>query len=184
MLCSECFAQIEFMKPHLGIHCVSVYEGILRTAIHRLKFKKRRTLAEPLGILLVKYLGRDPTLEVKALDIIIPVPLHRKRERERGFNQAKLLANVISRYYEIPVISALERTKDTKAQFDLPRKERFKNVTGAFRVSNIKAVYNKRVLLLDDIYTTGSTIRECSKALRIAGARRIETLTLSRAVED
>ncbi len=183
-LCSECFEQIKFMKPHLGIHSVSVYEGILRTAIHRFKFKKRRTLAEPLGILLVKYLGRTPTLEIKEIDVIIPVPLHIKRERQRGFNQAELLARVISRYHERPVVSALERTKNTKAQFDLPREERFKNIIGAFKVSHIKSVYNKRVLLLDDIYTTGATIAECSKALRIAGARRVEVITLSRAVDQ
>ncbi len=184
VLCSECFQQIKFMKPHLGIHSVSVYEGPLRSAIHRFKFKKRKRLAEPLGILLVEYLSSSPAVEMKEVDVIIPVPLHRKRLRERGFNQSELLAQVVSRYYEIPVASALERTINTKAQFDLPRTERFKNISGAFKVSDIKSVYNKRVLLLDDIYTTGSTIAECSKVLSRAGARRIEILTLSRAVED
>lgn len=184
VLCSECFAQISFMRPHLGIHNVSVYDGVLRSAIHRFKFKKRKNLADPLGILLVKYLSSNPALEVKEIDVIIPVPLHRKRLRERGFNQAELLARVVSKYYEKPVVSALERTKNTKAQFDLPRAERFKNITGAFKVADPKGVYNKRILLLDDIYTTGATIAECSKALRTAGARRVEILTLSRAVED
>lgn len=172
------------MRPHLGIHNVSVYDGVLRSALHRFKFKKRKNLAEPLGILLVKYLSSNPALEVKEIDVIIPVPLHRKRLRERGFNQAELLARVVSKYYEKPVVSALERTKSTKAQFDLPREERFKNIAGAFKVTDIRSVYNKRILLLDDIYTTGSTIAECSKALRTAGARRVEVLTLSRAVED
>lgn len=133
---------------------------------------------------MVKYLSSNPALELKEIDVIIPVPLHRKRLRERGFNQAELLARVVSKYYERPVVSALERVKDTRAQFDLPREDRFKNITGAFKVSDSKSVYNKRILLLDDIYTTGSTIAECSKALRTAGARRIEILTLARAVED
>ena len=184
VLCTECFRQIKFMHPHLGIHSVSVYEGVLRSAIHRFKFKKRKRLAEPLGILLVKYLSSSPLLEMKEMDVIIPVPLHPKRLKERGFNQAELLAKTISKYYEIPVAAALERTKNTQAQFDLPRTERFKNISGAFKVSDVKSVYNKNILLLDDIYTTGSTIAECSKALKTAGARRVEVLTLSRAVED
>ena len=184
VLCEQCFQQIKFMKPHLGIHSVSIYEGVLRSAIHRFKFKKRKRLAEPLGILLVKYLGSSPSMEMKEMDVIIPVPLHRKRLRERGFNQTELLARVISRYYEVPVTPALERILNTRAQFDLPRAERFRNIAGAFKVCDIKSVYNKRILLLDDIYTTGSTIAECSKSLKTAGARRIEVLTLSRAVED
>jgi predicted amidophosphoribosyltransferase len=73
--------------------------------------------------------------------------------------------------------------KNTHPQFDLPREARFENVKGAFRVVDSRAVYNKAVLLLDDICTTGSTIAECSKALKTAGARRVEILTLSRAVE-
>jgi len=182
-LCSECFKQIKFMKPHLGIYSVSIYEGPLRNAIHRFKFKKRKILADPLGILLIKYLSHNPMLDMNEFELIIPVPLHKKRLRERGFNQAELLARVIGRYYELPVVSALERVKNTKAQFDLPREERFSNISGAFKVADPRSVYNKRILLLDDIYTTGATIAECSRALKIAGARRVEVLTLSRAVE-
>lgn len=117
------------------------------------------------------------------VNCIIPVPLHRRRQRQRGYNQAELLARVIGRYFEVPVIPALERIKDTHPQFDLQREARSTNIKGAFKVLDTKAVYNKNVLLLDDIYTTGSTIGECSKVLKTAGARRIEILTLSRAVE-
>jgi ComF family protein len=183
-LCSECFEQIKFMKPHLGIYNVSVYEGVVRDAIHRFKFKKRKNLAEPLGVLLVKYLSHTPAIEMRDIDVIIPVPLHSRRLRKRGFNQSKMLADVLSRYFEVPVVQALERVKHTKAQFDLPRTERFRNVVKAFKVSNNKSVFNKRALLLDDIYTTGATIAECSKALKIAGAKRVEVLTLSRAIEN
>lgn len=183
-LCSECFSQIKFMKPQLGIYSVSAYDGVVRTALHRFKFQKKRGLAEPLGILLVKYLSHAPDLKLEEVDCIIPVPLHRKRQRQRGFNQAELLARVVSRYYEVPVISAIERVKNTHAQFDLPREKRSENVKGAFKVSQPKAVYNKRILLLDDIYTTGSTIGECARVLKTAGARRVEVLTLSRAIEN
>ena len=115
--------------------------------------------------------------------MIVPVPLHPKRLKQRGFNQVKLIAQVLKRYFGTPVHDAIERTKDTKAQFDLPRGERFKNVYGAFKVSDHSMVRDKRVLLMDDIYTTGATIFECSKALKQAGAQRVEILTLSRALE-
>ncbi len=180
-LCPECFSQIKFMKPQLGIYSVSSYEGVLRTALHRFKFQKRKNLADPLGILLVKYLSHAPGIKMEEIDSIIPVPLHPRRRRQRGYNQAELLAAVVGRYYEVPVVSALERMKNTHPQFDLPREARFENVKGAFRVVDSRAVYNRAVLLLDDICTTGSTIAECSKALKIAGARRVEILTLSRA---
>jgi ComF family protein len=172
------------MKPQYGIHSAAVYDGAVRTALHRFKFQKRKRLAEPLGVLLVNYLGQAASLKMKELDSIIPVPLHRKRLRQRGFNQVELLARMIGRYYEVPVVESLERLKNTKPQFDLPKAERLANIKGAFRVSRPKEVYNKRVLLLDDIYTTGATIAECAKTLSTAGARRIEVLTLSRAVVD
>lgn len=184
ILCPGCFSQIKFMKPQLGVYCASAYDGVLRTALHRFKFQKRKKLAEPLGILLVKYLSHTPELKVEEMDCIVPIPLHPRRQRERGYNQAELLARVISRYYEVPVVSALERIKNTHAQFDLPREARLENVKGAFKVSEPKAVYNKRILILDDIYTTGSTMGECAKTLKTAGARRVEILTLSRAIED
>jgi competence protein ComFC len=181
-LCPECFSGIKFLKPQFGIHSASVYEGVVRTALQRFKFHKRKKLAEPLGILLVNYLGQTTTLKMKELDSIVPVPLHRNRLRQRGFNQVELLARMIGRYYEVPVVASLERTRNTKPHFDLPKEARLTNITGAFRVSRPPDVYNKRLLLLDDIYTTGATVAECAKTLSSAGARRIEVLTLARAV--
>ncbi len=181
-LCHDCLKEIKFMKPHLGIYSVAVYDGTLRTAIKRFKFKKRKRLAQALGFLLVKYVSQIPGLEMRELDLIIPVPLHEKRLKERGFNQAQMLAETLSHYYGIPVKNALTRTKNTTAQFDLAREERFANIKGAFKVVD-NSIHNKRILLFDDIYTTGATIMECSKALKAAGAKRIEVLTLSRAVE-
>lgn len=181
-LCPDCFSKIKFMKPHLGIYSVAVYEGTLREAIKRFKFHKRKNLAKPLGILLVQYLSQTP-LKIEELDMIVPVPLHQKRFGERGFNQAEHLAQVVAKYHELPVVNAIQRIRNTKANFDLPRNERFANVREAFAVTQKGQVENKRVLLLDDIYTTGATIAECSKVLNAAGAKRIEILTLSRAME-
>ncbi len=171
------------MKPHLGIYSVSTYEGVIRTAIHRFKFKNRKNLGEALGMVLVKYISHTPTLNMKEMDMIVPVPLHKKRRRKRGFNQVRILAESLNRYFGTPVIDAIERSRDTKAQFDLPRGERFKNVYRAFKVFDQNAVKDKRILLIDDIYTTGATIIECSKALKSAGAKRVEILTLSRATD-
>lgn len=183
-MCQDCFLEIKFMKPHLGIHSVSTYEGSLKEAIHRFKFKNRKRLADPLGLLVVNYLSHIPSLNMKELDAIVPVPLHDKRLRERGFNQVDLVAHIINKYFGVPILSALERIKNTKAQFDLKREERFNNIKGAFQIKPDCDVFDKRLLLLDDIYTTGATITECSKCLRDAGAKRVEILTLSRAVEQ
>ena len=180
--CPECFSEIKFMKPHLGIYSVAIYEGVLRDAIKRFKFHKRKNLAKPLGILLVQYLSQTP-LKVEELDMIVPVPLHQKRLRERGFNQAEHLAQVVAKYHELPVVKAIKRVKNTKANFDLPRNERFTNINEAFAIAEGSQIENKRVLLLDDIYTTGATIAECCKVLRSSGAKRVEIVTLSRAVE-
>ncbi|MFA5114257.1 MAG: ComF family protein [Candidatus Margulisiibacteriota bacterium] len=182
-LCPACFGQIKFLNPQLGVYSAAVYDGALKEAIHRFKFNKRKNLAEPLGVLLVQYVSQAPGLKMAEVEAIIPVPLHHKRRRERGFNQAELLAKVVGRYYDKPVINALERQKNTHAQFDLPRDARFANIREAFRVSVPRSVHNRKVMLLDDIYTTGSTVGECVRALKTAGAKRIEILTLSRAVE-
>ncbi len=182
-LCPECFSQIRFMRPQLGIHSACAYEGVVRTALHRFKFSRRRALAKPLGVTLVKYISQLTAFPIKEIDCLVPVPLHRKRARQRGFNQAELLADVVGQYFEKPVVPALERMKNTHPQFDLPRARRLVNVKGAFKVSDNRMVFNKRLLLIDDIYTTGSTVAECSRALTIAGARGVEVLTLARAVE-
>lgn len=181
-LCSGCFGQITFMKPQLGIYSASVYDGVLKQALHRLKFSRKKSLAGPLGVLLVKYLSQLPALPVDEFDCVVPVPLHSRRLRQRGYNQAELLAQVVNRYYEVPVVEALQRTRETHPQFDLPREARLTNVSGAFRVALPGAVYNKNIILLDDIYTTGSTAAECCRTLKIAGAQRVEVVTLARAV--
>jgi ComF family protein len=182
-LCPICFDQIRFMKPQLGIYSAAAYEGVIKTSLHRFKFQRRKNLAEPLGILLVRYLSQALDFKMKEIEGIVPVPLHPRRLRERGFNQVELIARVIGRYFERPVIAALERIKNTHPQFDLPPERRRENIKGAFRVADCRPVYNRKLLLLDDIYTTGSTAAECCKILKIAGAKQVEILTLARAVE-
>lgn len=178
-LCPNCSGQIQFMKPQMGIHAMAIYEGVVKTAIHQFKFKKKKKLAEPLGLLLARYVTSNG-LDLKEIDLVAAVPLHPRRKRERGFNQSELLARVFARYCRLPVgENVLSRIRNTHPQFNLVREARRENVAGAFAAAH---VHRKNILLIDDIYTTGSTIAECGRALKAAGAGKVEVLTLSRAV--
>jgi competence protein ComFC len=160
---------------------VAIYGGVMKEAIHKFKFDGRKALAPRLGRFLATYL-RDGDIPANDIDVIVPVPLSAKREKQRGYNQSKLLAEEIRRVYPIPLDdSSLKKIKDVTPQFELSRKERLKNVRGAFRSSPMTG---KKVLLIDDIYTTGATVREASLALKTAGAKNVYALTLARAVEE
>jgi ComF family protein len=118
------------------------------------------------------------------LDMVLPVPLHTRRLRERGFNQALLLAQGISERFAIPLVfDSLERTKFTRPQVELVGRDRMKNVSGAFALRYPHVVHGKRVLLIDDVFTTGATMNECSRVLKLAGAQSVTALTLARTGE-
>jgi ComF family protein len=116
-----------------------------------------------------------------AVDVIVPVPLHPRRLRERGYNQATLLAQVLGRRMERPVrAKAVERVRNTRSQMRLDAAERRSNVAGAFRSLDDR-VSGRRILLIDDVCTTGATLDACAKALQEAGATWVHALTLARA---
>ena len=148
------------------------YEGALRELIHLLKYGKVHPLAAPLSRLLVRAMPLDETF-----DEIVPVPLHWRRRLQRGFNQAELLARGLSRATGIPLRRALRRVSATSVQAGLSNTARRKNVTGAFRS---RLVTGKRILLIDDVMTTGSTATACAIALKRAGAKRVALLTVAR----
>lgn len=116
-------------------------------------------------------------LTVRAYDGMVPVPLHKHRQRERGFNQALLLCEGVSARTGIPVLDALVRIRDTRPQSDLKHKDRKKNVADAFRIKEDVPVDGKRILLVDDVRTTGNTARACAKELRKAGAKGVSLFT-------
>lgn len=179
--CSTCLDQVSFLKPTAFIHSVGLYEDKLKKAIGRFKYNGKINLAKPLGGIMAKYV--NSMMDVNSIDFIIPVPLHRSRHLTRGFNQSELLSQELSGHFKIPTISGLlQRTRETLPQFDLPPKERYKNVKGAFSVNNKDFIKGKKILLVDDIYTTGATISECTIALKEAQPQKIQVLTLSRAL--
>jgi len=121
---------------------------------------------------------------LNAIDLIIPVPLHAGRLREREFNQSLLLADRLAPYIQAPVsYSNLIRVAASPAQTTLPRKGRLKNLRDAFSLRDPASVFGKRILLIDDVFTTGTTINECAKTLRKAKSRDVFVLTLARTVD-
>ena len=151
------------------------YEGRLRELIHLFKYEKVQTLARPLCELLAVALPRD-----QKFDAIAPAPLHWTRYWQRGFNQSHLLARRLSRRTGIPVVRALRRVRATTSQAGLSDSARRRNVAQAFHVRRGARLEGKRVLLIDDVMTTGSTASACARALKRAGAAKVSLLTVAR----
>jgi ComF family protein len=151
------------------------YEDTLRDLIHLFKYSRIRTLAGPLGELIASAVPRD-----QSFDVVVPVPLHWRRRLERGFNQSELLARAVARRYGAPVINAVRRARSTATQAGLSNAKRRANVAGAFTVARKRAIERRRVLLVDDVMTTGATAASCAAALRRAGASYVGLLTLAR----
>jgi ComF family protein len=156
-------------------YCFGSYEGVLRELIHLYKYGRIKTLAKPLGDLLAQALPRD-----ERFDAIVPVPLHWRRQWQRGFNQSELLARGTARRSGVPAVNALRRKKSTATQAGLSNTGRRRNVTGAFDCKRTSLVEGRRILLIDDVMTTGSTAASCALALKRAGAGRVALLTVAR----
>jgi len=160
---------------------LGAFEGSLQAAIHRWKYEGKTHLTSFFAEWMAE--GLDRYWEVNSLDLLIPVPLHPQRLRERGFNQALLLAKELSRRTDIPYFKTiLKKKRPTLAQVNLSGVEREKGVRGAFHVIEKEELLEKSVLLVDDVYTTGATVNECSKVLVRGGARKVDVLTLAHAV--
>lgn len=154
------------------------YGDVVREALHAFKFGGRRALAAPLGALLGE---TRHVLPIERVDLLVPVPLHPRRERERGFNQAMLLARRLEAAWGTPVgATVLRRTVDTVSQTDVSADRRRANVRGAFALGRPEQVAGRHVLLVDDIMTTGATAVECVACLKRGGAATVGILTVAR----
>jgi ComF family protein len=151
------------------------------SAIASLLRRHKYGLDQSLGRALAEYLDAALPLDADGYDVVVPVPLHRARLRWRGFNQAALLGAALAGRLQCPLdVAALTRTRPTPPQTARDRAERTRNVRGAFTVRRPGRVAGLRVLLVDDVMTTGATVDECARVLRAAGALRIDVLTLAR----
>jgi len=175
-MCARCRRGL---SPHgLGLS-VGPYEGGLRLLIHELKFRGRQRVAERLAERILQVPGCSSVLSRDA--VLVPVPLHPRRRRERGFNQSELLAHAIGRRAGLRVAAeTLVRRTDTAPQTGLSRAGRRSNVAGAFAVRHRGSVSGRVTVLVDDVVTTGATARACAKALKAAGAAEVRLLTAAR----
>jgi len=178
-ICGNCLTN----KPcYTQARSVAGFETVTMDTIHKFKYGRRISLGNALGSFMADF--SFPNFDFSEYSLLVPVPLHIKRLRERGFNQSLLLAKEMGKKYKIPVnFSLLKRCKFTLTQTGLNRAEREKNIKGAFAVADKKKVTDKNIILIDDVYTTGATINECAKVLLKAGAQKVAVLTLSRVIQ-
>lgn len=152
------------------------YGGTLRELIHLLKYGKVEPLAGPLGRLLSLACPRE-----QRFDVIVPVPMHWRRRWDRGFNQSESLARVLGKRLGLPVRNVAKRRRSTPPQAGMTSARRRANVSGAFEIRDRNAVRGRRILLVDDVLTTGATAGACARALKQAGASFVAVITVARA---
>ena len=179
-LCGRCLLN---RPPIHAARSYGVYEAVLHDAVHAFKYGGNLTLGERLGRLMAEH--DYPSFRIGDYELLVPVPLHRRRLRQRGFNQSVLLAREISRRRGIPLdFLALRRVVDTESQAGLKKDERRSNMKKAFSVAAPERIRGRRILLVDDVHTTGSTLGECAKSLLQGGAESVGALTLARAIQE
>ena len=173
-----CGGCLESEPAFVSARSFGLYDGVLRKAINHLKYYGRRRLAGPLAEMMIG-------MQLPQADTVIPVPLHKSRHRQREFNQSALFARHVARNLNAAlIINSLTKIRDTAPQVGLSYKERVKNVRNAFGTENKDNIAGKKIILVDDVVTTGSTIRECAKVLKKTGASRVYVVSLAHGVSD
>ena len=158
---------------------MGVYTGILKVIISNFKFAKIKRYKEPLGFFLAEKIKQE--FDLDKIDYIIPVPLHKEKLKERGFNQSELLAKKISKLIKKPCLKTLNRIKNTLPQYSLSPLEKIKNIKDAFELDIRKInLQDKNILIIDDIFTTGSTVQEMCKVLLENGVKDIYVAVLTK----
>lgn len=189
-ICPKCIKvlnQIKQCKKHIyltrsftdGMY-IFKYEDVVRDCFIKYKFGEQNYRYKAFANFMIK--DKKICGFLKKYDIIIPVPISKKRKRKRGYNQSELIIKECAKIRKDIVIctDALYKIKDTKPQSTLDKEQRKINLKGAYKVKNIETIKNKKVLLFDDIYTTGSTLEECAKVLKQEGAYEVGVLTIAK----
>ncbi|NLL19994.1 MAG: ComF family protein [Clostridia bacterium] len=172
-LCRDCLATT---PPFRLARAAAPYDGPFRQAVQKLKFQGALLLAEPLGQLMAETVLAEPMYT--GVELVVPVPLHRRKLRSRGFNQSSLLGKEIGNRLGLPLEEkVLIKERETKDQIGLTREQRLANLRGAFTVDKPQLVKGKSLLLVDDIFTTGSTVSHSAAALLAAGAEEVSVIT-------
>lgn len=167
-ICDDCIKELKYSKNK---NFILKYEGYLKDSIYKFKYKGKKNYAKSYAKLMTFKIN-------KKVNFITYVPISKNRYKERGYNQAYLLAKEIGLYLNIEIFKGVKRIKNTKKQRGLSRKARFNNVKDAFEVFDKNKIRGKKILIIDDIYTTGATMEELSKKLLDAGAFEVYCLAL------
>ncbi|MFH1655207.1 MAG: ComF family protein [Candidatus Omnitrophota bacterium] len=207
-ICRDCFENIQKNRPPFCLKCgrhldgpetdegvcrqcksrkfyfdnawsVCIYEGIIQELIHKFKYSNKTMLDKVFAKLIFDFV-MNFNLSVSDYDIMLPVPLHPTRLREREYNQCRILAHEIQNFFSIAIsTNDVMRLRNTKSQISLDKKARWENIKGAFKVKNTLKFKDKNVLIIDDLITTGATASELARALKNAGTKNVSVLTLA-----
>jgi len=176
--CQDC---LDFPSPFTLHRSCGFYEGKLRDIILLFKYKRMRILGQGLAAFIQRSLAGESVLW-KEVDAVVPVPLHPRRKRERGYNQALVLAAEVAGFKGLDLLDkCLVKIRNAPPQASLEARARRENVRGAYRTAREKNLRGKIILLVDDVYTTGATLRECARVLKKAGAKEIRAITVAQA---
>jgi competence protein ComFC len=165
--------------PLVQLEWCAPYQGVVRGALHELKYDGEERLARPLGEAIAARWRRAAA----GGDVLVPVPVHHDRRRRRGYDQAELIARAASNALRLPLVLALARRRATVAQYELDRRHRAANVRDAFGLANMAgagAIRGRWVVLVDDVATTGATLAECAETLLAAGALAVSAVVVAR----
>jgi len=163
------------------IYALNYEQPLVRQAIHAIKYSFIQDLMPTVAELLIKVLDQSRFHQDFRADVVVPIPLHRQKLAQRGFNQAKLLAEILAQKYSWKIDNKiLQRTKSTRSQTGLPRLRRLTNVKDIFSVKAPESIKNKNIILVDDVCTTGATLEEAAKILKQHGAAKVWAITLAR----
>ena len=175
-VCRSCQkAKLHFRRAYSAL----AYEGKVKQLISLFKYKGKMSLSKPLANLLTDFI-KQYTIPLHTIDIVMPIPLHSVRLRQREYNQSQLLAEELTNIFDLRLdTKTLSRIKNTAAQVNLDDQQRWQNISGAFALREKESVLNKTVLLVDDLITTGATCSEAAYTLQEAGAKEVYVLTLA-----